>query len=169
MRKAKRYIEYQVLASIPDQIQERIRKIKERKITNISKGSYSRKSFKAQIARLGMNEFMLRLEVALAWRQRNLRDCRISGPDANLFKRRLDPYTEVFRPQWVVEELKRDPKAEFWQYRFSAEETKAGHPIHAILPHHLVQPLEDYLRDYRGDLLKNKGCDRLFVNTRGGI
>jgi integrase len=85
----------------------------------------------------------------LPWRQKNIRLMRIGGKTPNLFHGPLEDVYEI--PAWVIEERKKNEKAEFWQIRFTKKETKMKHGVVAVLPKALVSILEDYLR-VRSDL-----------------
>ena len=56
---------------------------------------------------------MMRWLPVLPWRQRNIRECRIVGPNPNLFKGPVPEITTIDMPAWAVEERKKNPKAEF--------------------------------------------------------
>jgi len=155
-RKLNKYLPFQELAAIPSKLRKDLENVEKRQTTEISKGRYSEETQTLEAARLAMKALLLQLEFNLVWRQRNLRQCRILGDNPNLFKLKIDTYAQIFRPAWVEAIRADDPNAEIWQYSFSAEETKAGHPIHGILPRHLIRPLEDYLDLYRPELVKER-------------
>ena len=104
----------------------------------------------------------------LPWRQRNIRECRVSGPEPNLFKNTIPAFSELTKPDWVLLEEQRNRSAQFWQFRFGPHETKTGIAIHSLLPKQLVPLLEEYLSGHRPHLLRGNHCDTLFVNHRGG-
>lgn len=104
----------------------------------------------------------------LPWRQRNIRECRISGPEPNVFKARIPIDSEMKKPDWVLQEQCKNPGAEFWQFRFTPEETKTKVTVHSLLPKQLVPLLENYLSGHRVTLLRRNFCDTLFLNRRGG-
>jgi integrase len=112
------------------------------------------------------DELLMLWLVVLPWRQNNLRRCRIEGPRPNLFKARLDPSASVSKTEWVEEALKVNPEAEFWQFKFSAEETKAKNEVHALVPRPLIPLLEEYL-DHRKHLLGGADSNTLFLNGEG--
>jgi integrase len=105
--------------------------------------------------------------VTLPWRQRNLRECRISGSTPNLFKGPIAPFSEIDKTVWVQEEERKNPAAEFWQFHFSRDETKTGIEVEALLPHLLIGPLEEYPEKFRLHLLHNGDPEALFINQRG--
>ncbi len=152
MRKEQKYLDYQVLESIPD------------KVHAIRQGSNKLET--DEVALLAMHEFLMRWLAALPWRQRNVRECRIDGPRPNLFKAALEPNSRVDKPQWVLEEQRRNPEAQFWQFRFSKLEAKKN-AVHALLPKQLVGPLEQYLKEFRPQLVGDAGVETLFVNEAG--
>ena len=73
----------------------------------------------------------------------------------------------IARPKWVEEVLRTDPRRRFWQFRFSADETKNGHQVQAILPKQLIGLLEDYLDRHRSVLLNEHDPGMLFLNDCG--
>lgn len=155
-RKAKKFVEYQLLETIP----ERIRALR----TAFEKG---RKRDIKRVARLAQEELMLRWLLILPWRQRNLRECRIGGPMPNLFKGKVSPFSELDKPSWVLEEEARNQNTEFWQIRFAPKETKTGIAVNVLLPRQLIGPLEQYLAEYRPLLLAGRNTESLFVNGIG--
>jgi integrase len=166
-KKAKKYLDYRTLEAIPDKIRsEKINQSK-RKCGSGSTGILMRTRLAREVADLAMRELLMRWILVLPWRQRNLRECRVSGPNPNLFKGPIPAHKEVDRPDWVKKEEAKNPKAEFWQYSFSSKETKTGKPIHCVLPFSLIRPLEDYLRDDRSILIGDKTTETLFVNDAG--
>jgi integrase len=110
---------------------------------------------------------MIQWLLVLPWRQRNVRECRISGSSPNLFKSKILAFSELDKPAWVVEEEQSNPNAEFWQVKFSPNETKTGIAIHILLPRQLITRLEEYLTKYRPQLLGGRNTDTLFVNEDG--
>lgn len=152
-KKAEKYLEYSVVETIPERIrQDRL------KLRNTS----------GQVSYLVMEELLIKWLVILPWRQRNLRECRISGPDPNLFKSKIQPLSEVKKPDWVLKEEQQNPSAQFWQFHFRSLETKTGNDVHSLLPKQLVPLLEEYLSEHRPHLLRGHHCDNLFLNRRGG-
>ncbi len=154
LRKARKYLEYEILESIPTQIRTHL--------------SQSRSLSAKEIAQGIMHQLMMRWLLVLPWRQRNIRECRITGQRPNLFKGKIPPFSEIDKPSWVIEEEKRNPQAEFWQFEFSPEETKTKRRVQAVLPRTLIPMLEEYLRLYRPLLLTHTDPSTLFVNEEGG-
>lgn len=114
-----------------------------------------------------MDELLMKWLITLPWRQRNIRECRIGGATPNLFKSTIAPFSDINKPGWVIEEELRNPKAEFWQFQFSDEETKTGIEVSSLLPRQLIGSLDEYLKASRPHLLVNSDPDVLFVNKAG--
>ena len=152
-RKAELFLEYDILESIPDQIRTTMLQ--------------SAKKSPQAAAMLAMTELIIRWLLVLPWRQRNLRECRILGPKPNLFKRKIDPFSEVEKPDWVRRQEHDNPDAEFWIVRFSADETKTKNEPEMFLPRALIGPLEEFIDKFRSGLAGDKAAETLFVNTRG--
>jgi len=152
-RKATMYLEYKVLALIPGLIR--------------ASRAKAEKKGPRHVSRVVQNELLFRWLITLPWRQRNIREMRICGPKPNLYKRKIDPFSEIDKPKWVQEEERNNPTAEFWQFHFDVEETKTGIEVSALLPRQLIGPLEEYLRDYRKHLLHGSDPMTLFINQAG--
>jgi site-specific recombinase XerD len=155
-RKASRYVAYDELEAIPARIRA-FRETCERKL----------RKDPVKIARLAMEELMFRWYLVFPWRQRNLRECRISGMSPNLFKAQIPPITEIDKPLWIQEEEARNPGAEFWQISFNPDGTKTHISVDLFVPRCLVGPLEEYLAVYRPTLVKGGDPGTLFVTARG--
>jgi integrase len=155
-RKAAKYVTYDELERIPDQIRD-------------YREAYERQSRKipSRVAQLGLAEFMFRWYLVFPWRQRNLRECRVGGPAPNLFKGKIPQISEIDKPDWVVEEEAINPDAEFWMISFAPDGTKTHIPVDLLLPRQLVAPLEQYLAIYRSALLDGKSSEMLFITPRG--
>ena len=134
-RKAEKYLEYDVVASIPG-------KIRAERPAAAKKG-------KSRAALLVMQELLMKWFTVLPWRQRNVRQCRIDGPTPNLFKGKIPPFSDIEKPEWVIQEEQSNSEAEFWQFHFSPDETKTGIEVEALLPRQLIGLLEEYLKDFR--------------------
>jgi integrase len=152
-RKAEKYLEYEVLESIPAKIRAQRPEAAKRGIHHV--------------ALLVMDELLMKWLPVLPWRQRNIRECRISGPKPNLFKAKIPPFSDIDRPQWVKDEERNNPQAEFWQFRFGIDETKTGIDVQALLPRQLIGLLDEYLREFRPHLLHGPDPGTLFVNRAG--
>lgn len=101
-RKLKRMLPYSVASSIPNKI-----------------GDLRLKLTGPALARNVRDELIMKWLIVLAWRQRNIRECRIGGTKPNLFKGPIPKTSGVAKPRWVEEVEKQDPAAQFWQARFS--------------------------------------------------
>jgi integrase len=110
-----------------------------------------------------MEELMVAWLLVFPWRQRNIRECRVTGPNPNLFKAKVPAFSYIDKPAWACKEEAIDPNALFWQVRFSPKETKTKVPIHSLVPRHLIGLIEEYLSSYRPALLKGRQFDSLFV------
>jgi integrase len=152
-RKNTHYLEYNQVESIADELRQHRQHLE--------------KSKRGNPAELATEELLMRFLCTLAWRQRNLRTCRICGASPNLFKAPIPRNVQITKPDWVKLEEQRNPGAEFWQFRFSSQETKAKRPVHSVLPHQLVVPLEEYLQLYRPKLAR-EDSEVLFVKRYGG-
>jgi integrase len=119
---------------------------------------------KVNVARHVRNELLIKWLVTLAWRQRNIRQCRIGGPHPNVFKGQIDPSDRMAKFDWVERELRQNPSAEFWQFRFSAPETKIGKRVRGLIPSSLISLLQEYVAEYRPYLVEDSDCDLLFPN-----
>lgn len=157
MRKARKYLEYAIAEAIPGKI-------------CVERMSAERDD-PYQAAVLAMEELLMRLLITLAWRQRNMRECRIGGPRPNLFKAKIPSYIWVDKPSWVQNEERNNPEATFWQLYFTPDEiktgSKTGKEIHAVLPRPLIRPLEEYLAEFRPRLTRNGDPGTLFVKKDG--
>jgi integrase len=148
-RKAKKYLDYEVLETIP-------MKIHAKRNTEAKRG-------KDHVARLVMEELMIAWLLVFPWRQRNIRECRVIGENPNLFKAKVPAFSYIDKPDWARQEELSDPNAEFWQVKFNLEETKTGVSVHSLVPRQLIGLLEEYLSEYRSVLLNGRQCDTLFV------
>jgi hypothetical protein len=122
---------------------------------------------RSSTAALVVDELLLKWLATLPWRQRNLRECRITGPAPNLFKAKVAPFSEIDKPKWLLETEKTNPNIEVWQFHFGRDETKTGIEVSAVLPRILVPLLEEYLADYRSLLVKGVDPGTLFLNREG--
>jgi integrase len=114
-----------------------------------------------------MEELLIKWLTMLPWRQRNIRECRISGSNPNIFKSKIPNYISVDKPAWVQMEEQKNPEAEFWQMHFDPKETKTGREVHAVLPRPLVKALEEYLAECRPRLVKTGDPGTIFVRNDG--
>jgi integrase len=153
-RKQKMYSPYEVVESIPAKIRADRKAAAKRGIRHI--------------AWLVATELLMKWLVILPWRQRNIRECRISGAAPNIFRGRIPSFSEIEKPEWVKNEEGKNPDAEFWQFRFSADETKMGTHVEALLPRQLIGLLEEYLKEFRPHLIHGDEPETLFVSQRAG-
>jgi len=152
-RKAEKYLPYTTVQGIPTKIRA-------------GRAAAAKKSRK-RVAIVVRNELLLFWLTVLPWRQRNIRECRIGGPAPNLFKGPVPANSDIDLPPWAVQEQQENPAAEFWQFHFTEDETKTGCAVDALLPRQLIKPLEEYLNEYRGNLLSGADPNTLFLNEIG--
>lgn len=155
-RKALKFVTYDELEAIPAKIRA-FREAYEKK----------RNSSPAKVAELAREELIFRWFLCFPWRQRNLRECLVSGFAPNLFKAQIPPNSTLDKPTWIAEAEAANPASEFWQISFAPAGTKTHIPVDLLLPRHLVQPLEEYLAEYRPLMLNGKDPGTLFVTARG--
>jgi hypothetical protein len=121
-------------------------------------------------AKLLHDALLMLFLLVLAWRQRNLRECRLapSSDGGNLFKEEIPLGSTMALPMSVRKRLKSDPRAKVWQFSFNGDETKAKRPVRAVLPRQPVPLLERYV-ECRAALLKPGTPDpgTLFLSDRG--
>ena len=157
MRKTKKYLEYSVIETIP-------RKIRADRVL-------AAKDQPKEVTRLAMEELLIKWLINLAWRQRNIRECRIGGSRPNLFKGKIPSYVWIDKPSWVQVEERDNPEATFWQVHFVEHEfktgTKRGKEIRTILPRPLIKPLEEFLAEFRPQLVSANDPGTLFVKDNG--
>jgi site-specific recombinase XerD len=152
-RKALKYLDYSEMEKIPAKIR--------------ATRGHAAKQNPALVARAVRDELLMKWLVILPWRQRNIRECRIDGPNPNLFKEKIPPFSYIDKPEWALQEETKKPDAEFWQFRFSKDETKTGISIRALVPRPLIPLLEEYIAEARPLLVKGKTPDSLFVTSDG--
>jgi integrase len=155
-RKALKFVTYDELEAIPAKIRA-FREAYEKK----------RNSSPAKVAQLVREELIFRWFLVFPWRQRNLRECLVSGSAPNLFKAQIPPNSTLDKPAWIAEAGVANPASEFWQISFAPVGTKTHIPVDLLLPRHLIQPLEEYLVEYRPLMLKGKDPGTLFATPRG--
>jgi integrase len=86
-----------------------------------------------------------------------------------LFKAKVPAFSYVDKPAWANQEETQNPNAEFWQIKFSREETKTGVSVHCLVPRQLIGLLEEYLSEYRPILLRGRECNTLFVSPETDV
>ena len=153
LRKESKYLPHATLAAIPGAIRA-------------NRSAAARRGSK-DLAIDVRDELLMKWLVTLPWRQRNIRECRIFGSNANLFKAKISTRAAISKPRWVQEAEQQNPDAEFWQFRFAGEETKTGNSLHCVLPLKLVGLLEDYIQTYRKELVRDSDPRTLFLNEDG--
>jgi hypothetical protein len=154
--KEKKWVDHKQLRKIP----ELIRQDRSKQCSHVN--------HKKVDATLVRDELLMQWMTILPWRQRNIRLCKLASKEANgnLFKAEIPSFSTLATPKWVDEQRKSNPKAEFWQFYFRADETKTGQVVQSLLPRQLVPILEEYLR-LRPLLVKGEDPGVLFVNLRG--
>jgi Phage integrase family len=174
MKKAHKQLEYAEVAAIPNKLSKERYRLAHKKVNSSTRrgGLVSRLTL-FRLARLSMYDLVIRWYLFLPWRQRNMREMRVDGSEQNLVKMPIPDGFEIDRPKWVMDEekeaeVKKNPKPEFWLYRFASKENKTGKLIYCVLPKPLVEPLEDYLHKWRPILLKKRSTQTLFLDCRGG-
>jgi transposase len=115
------------------------------------------------------DELMVEWFLAFAWRQRNVRECRLGTElTGNLFCEVVNSTKNVAKPEWLEKKFNQDPTTKFWQIRFRAPtEVKGKRDIRGYVPSHLIRLLEEYLR-YRSLLVGAVDPGTLFLNRAGG-
>lgn len=152
-RKAEKYLDYTILEGIPAKIR--------------AGRAGAAKQGRKPLALCVRDELLIRWLTILPWRQRNIRECRIGGPSPNVFKSPISEMTNIELPSWAAEEKRTNANAQFWQFRFTEDETKTGCAVHALLPRQLIEPLEEYIAEFRQDLLLGADPLTLFLNRNG--
>jgi integrase len=150
-RKDRNWLSYDVLDKIPEQI------VRNAGPTEESKALAFR------------DALLIMWLLVLAWRQRNIRECRVMpfAEGGNLFKEEIPSNSTMARPPWVDEALRTNPRERFWQFRFPPDQTKNGRTVRGILSQQLIEPLETYSTRYRPTLVDCEDDHRLFVNDHG--
>jgi integrase len=149
-RKLRKYVQYDVVAAIPNTIRG-----ERQKLAGV---------FPKQIARLVRDELLMRWLTILPWRQRNIRECKIN---VHIYKRELPPMGGIETPRWVQENTRTNLQETFWQFEFRESETKNGERVLGILPRQLVPLLEEYLEHHRPLLLTDSDPGNLFLAKNG--
>jgi hypothetical protein len=152
-RKAEKYLDYATLEGIPEEIRAG-------RTVAAKKG---RKQFAVNVR----NELLIKWLTILPWRQRNIRECRVGGCSPNLFKGPVSGLTDMEIPKWAVDEQRQNPKTKVWQFHFTEDETKTGREVHALLPRQLIPLLEEYIYEFRADLITVVDPRMLFLNEIG--
>ena len=153
-RKAKKWLDYDVLAQVPDKIR-----------AAAEGGNYSGK----KLAVMRRDELLMTILAVLAWRQRNLREAKLgaSADGANIFKEELHPFSTCAKPDWVKTALVKNPHEKVWQAQFDASETKARNEIEMILPQDIAALLDEWVQVHRPLLVQGADPGTLFLNSQG--
>ena len=150
-----KYLPYDALSAIPEKI------VIARKRKQRGQRAY---------ARLIHDELLIQFLLTFCWRQRNIRECRLGFLEKdNISKEGFSHLVNVAKPQWIIEELERNPQALFWQFYFREDETKIGREVRGAVPSHIIPLLEEYLEYHRPLLVGNNDPGTLFVNRTGGV
>jgi integrase len=154
-RKAKKYIAY----AEADEIPARIRALRTK-----TKGMNSR-----DFAISFRNELLMSWVVIHPWRQRNLRECMITGDSPNLFKGPIGPFSTCTKADWLEAQEKAAPGSVVWQIYFPPEATKTKKEVQGFLCSELVPLLEEYLSSNRSMLIRDGETDpgTLFLSNEG--
>lgn len=152
-RKEEKYLPYEVLQRIPVTIRT-------------ERPAETKRDPKA-LALSFRDELLLEWMLALPWRQRNHRECRIGGENPNLFKARVPALAGLSKPEWLQELEKTNPEAEVWQIHFSKDETKTHHEVDCVLPRRLAGLVEEYVSIHRKYLVAGIDPGTLFLNDIG--
>lgn len=155
-RKERKWVPYDVLARIPEKIV--------RDANDIPDLSEKKRAERIRDA------LLIAWITTLAWRQRNLRECKVMtfADGGNLSKEEIPAQSSMATPHWVCEALRVNPHERFWQFFFRSAETKKANTVRAVLPRQLVSPLENYLEHYRPLLVNGADGHTLFLNNCGG-
>ena len=150
----RKWLPYQALSEIPHQLHEHALSL----TPGVEKAKWIR------------NELLMLMLIALNWRGRNLRECKLAPEkeSGNVFKSPLPQGAGMAVPQWVEEDLKRNPAQEFWQFYFREKETKAKQVVRAVLPTDVASLLAEYVNEYRPLLVSNNDPGTLLVDHHGG-
>ena len=107
--------------------------------------------------------------LTLPWRQRNLRECRLTtNPvEGNLFKAERPTFVHLALTPHIEDCVRVDSKFRFWQFYFRPVETKIGHAVRGIVPRQLVALLDKYVECYRPALVSNFDPGTLFLTEDG--
>ena len=151
-RKAEKYVDYARLEAIPAKIRES--RLKSRKGP-------------LDVAQYVQDELLIKWLTVLPWRQRNIRESRIDGPKPNIFKGPIPRFSDIAKPEWVLQEEQQNPAARFWQFHFAPHETKTHIDVHSLMPKQLIPLLEEFITIHRPVLLKGNSSHTLFVNEEG--
>jgi integrase len=172
-RRASRCVHFSVLEPVPSMIHVERLAAEKRQLRDQQHASNTDSDEKQraadekrtyEIARLAMEELLMKWILFLPMRQRNIRELLLGK---NLFRRPIPPFQNITIPDWAKEELRKNPAAEFWQFKFEPRNTKKDNGVHCVLPWALIQLLEEYLTNYRPHLVLGPDPETLFLNQNG--
>jgi Phage integrase family len=155
-RKKQKYVRYDLLASVPRQI--RNERLADKQLDAVER------------AWRVHDELFISWPLFLPWRQRNLRELAVSGPGlVSLIYDEIPPDLkhELDLPVWARNALKKNSRQRFWQFKFSAMQTKGNRAVRGIIPRELIALLEMYLKRYRPRLVGLRDPGTLFLNRNG--
>lgn len=111
-RKARKWVEYDILAEIPSEITKSAQKVDDPKR-------------KASLVR---NALIVKWLLVEPWRQRNIRQALLGTQDsgANIFFEEVHPLSTMDKPRWVEEALKSNPHEKFWRFNFGLMKPRPG-------------------------------------------
>jgi hypothetical protein len=113
-------------------------------------------------SRLVLAELLIRVLLALLWRSRTIREATLGNDGANnVFKSALSLPANVATPEWVAEELRCNPEAQFWQYCFADG-------ARGVMPRDLAPLFDEYVEHCRPLLVCKEDPGTLFLGKRGG-
>jgi len=140
---------------VADAIPRKMREYSQRFTSDVEKARWCR------------NELLVRMLIFLAWRRRNLCECKIApeSDGGNIFKAPLPlgrPMTIPSSVEGVCNLLEG-----VWQYYFREDETKAKRSVRAALPMDIASLLEDYVVRHRPLLIHGLDPGTLFIDDSG--
>lgn len=189
LRKGDRIVPFRSLELIPDQIRtelnariahhKRAQRAEEKRQKSRNGSSTDEKLNRARLTRLrriaslAQQELIIRFLTVVVWRNENLCECRVERDGekpANLWEGPIVLVPGMEIPEWTQELLQDKPDAHLYQIAFSADETKAGRPVNAILPKSLIAATREFVEVYRKILVLGVEAPphTLFVNQAGG-
>lgn len=162
-RIALKTLPYAELAAIPGKILKERLALQEVAGRNPSRNDLEQKRLSMAVSQLAMRELLVRWILELPWRARNICECRLEGAARNLFLGTVCRYSTLARDPSILVQLEKSPRKTFWQYRFAKSECKGNAEIHRLLPDRLTDPLEKYVKYFRG----TPQAETLFTNANG--
>jgi hypothetical protein len=129
-----------------------------------------------RIAAIALQDLVIDWLITLAWRNENMIGLRLEEvveegkiKPANLLHIPACEVAGADQDDWVDDLQKNAPQTLVWMVNFTAEETKAGRPVRAILPRPLSTKLDKFveLNSYRDTLLAGNKSGYLLVNQWG--